>query len=140
MHRPDLSSHRRWLPFAALLLLAAIWGYNWVVMKIALRYAQPFTFSAYWRVWENMQSLIDRRIDPLELLRDRARLNGWSKATPTGLHRPFVVAAHHPAWGADLARQAGASPHTVELIRQHHDPQPTDDPLVAALKAADDIN
>lgn len=33
-------------PIAALLLLALIWGYSWVVMKIALRYSQPFTFAA----------------------------------------------------------------------------------------------
>ena len=31
---------------AALILLALIWGYNWVVMKIGLRYSQPFTFAA----------------------------------------------------------------------------------------------
>lgn len=31
---------------AALLLLALIWGYNWVQMKIAVQYASPFTFSA----------------------------------------------------------------------------------------------
>lgn len=31
---------------AALLLLAAIWGYNWVFMKIAVRYAAPFDFAA----------------------------------------------------------------------------------------------
>jgi drug/metabolite transporter (DMT)-like permease len=31
---------------AALALLALIWGYNWVVMKIGLGYAQPFAFSA----------------------------------------------------------------------------------------------
>jgi drug/metabolite transporter (DMT)-like permease len=30
----------------ALALLALIWGYNWVVMKIGLEYAQPFAFSA----------------------------------------------------------------------------------------------
>ncbi len=30
----------------ALAALALIWGYNWVVMKVGLRYAQPFTFSA----------------------------------------------------------------------------------------------
>ncbi len=30
----------------ALALLAVIWGYNWVVMKVGLQYAQPFTFSA----------------------------------------------------------------------------------------------
>jgi drug/metabolite transporter (DMT)-like permease len=31
---------------AALILLALIWGYNWVVMKIALRDCGPFTFAA----------------------------------------------------------------------------------------------
>ncbi|MCY7392820.1 MAG: EamA family transporter, partial [Leptolyngbyaceae cyanobacterium CAN_BIN12] len=30
----------------ALLLLAFIWGYNWVQMKIAVQYASPFTFAA----------------------------------------------------------------------------------------------
>jgi HD domain. len=62
----------------------------------------------------------------------------WSEGTPAGLRRPFVVAAHHPAWGADLAIQAGASPRTVELIRRHHDPLSSDNPLLIALQAADD--
>lgn len=30
----------------ALLALAAIWGYNWVVMKVGVRYAPPFDFAA----------------------------------------------------------------------------------------------
>jgi len=30
----------------ALATLALFWGYNWVVMKIGLRYSQPFTFAA----------------------------------------------------------------------------------------------
>jgi drug/metabolite transporter (DMT)-like permease len=46
MHEPDSNSRRRWLPIAALLLLALVWGYSWVVMKIALGYVQPFTFAA----------------------------------------------------------------------------------------------
>jgi drug/metabolite transporter (DMT)-like permease len=29
-----------------LIILCLIWGYNWVVMKQALRYSEPFTFSA----------------------------------------------------------------------------------------------
>ena len=33
-------------PFAALALLALIWGYNWVVMKVGVKYSDPFTFSA----------------------------------------------------------------------------------------------
>lgn len=32
--------------FLALLLLTAIWGYNWVVMKSALHYTGPFQFAA----------------------------------------------------------------------------------------------
>jgi drug/metabolite transporter (DMT)-like permease len=38
------------LPLAALglfVLLSLIWGYNWVVMKKVMRYADPFDFSAY---------------------------------------------------------------------------------------------
>jgi len=46
MTEPDLKARRRWLPIAALLLLALIWGYSWVIMKIALDYVQPFTFAA----------------------------------------------------------------------------------------------
>lgn len=34
------------LAFLALMLLAIIWGYNWVVMKIAVRDAPPFDFAA----------------------------------------------------------------------------------------------
>jgi hypothetical protein len=47
--------------------------------KVGLRFGadiQPFTMSAYWRVWENMQSLMDRGLDPLAVLRDRARAKG----------------------------------------------------------------
>ena len=32
--------------FAALFLLTLIWGYNWVVMKLAVQYASPFQFAA----------------------------------------------------------------------------------------------
>jgi drug/metabolite transporter (DMT)-like permease len=33
-------------PFAALAALVLIWGYSWVVMRIALRHAHPFDFGA----------------------------------------------------------------------------------------------
>jgi drug/metabolite transporter (DMT)-like permease len=32
--------------FAALFLLTLIWGYNWVLMKLAVQYASPFQFAA----------------------------------------------------------------------------------------------
>ena len=35
-----------YLAIGALALMALIWGYNWVVMKVALRYAEPSVFVA----------------------------------------------------------------------------------------------
>lgn len=34
------------MPLIALAALALLWGYNWVVMKIAIQYAPPFEFAA----------------------------------------------------------------------------------------------
>src|SRR5512137_2824394 len=45
MKRPDTTNPVHGA-VAALILLALIWGYNWVVMKIALRDCGPFTFAA----------------------------------------------------------------------------------------------
>ena len=47
--------------------------------KVGLRWGedqQPFTFAAYYRMWQNMQSLIDRGLDPLTVLIDRAHDKG----------------------------------------------------------------
>ncbi len=43
MSKSESSQHHAVL---ALLALAAIWGYNWVQMKIGVQYASPFVFSA----------------------------------------------------------------------------------------------
>ena len=37
---------------------------------------RPFTMAAYWRTWENLQSLSSRRLDPLKVLIDRAHDKG----------------------------------------------------------------
>ena len=37
---------------------------------------RPFPITAYWRTWQNMQSLIDRGLDPLTVLIDRAHEKG----------------------------------------------------------------
>ena len=47
--------------------------------EVGLRFGadiQPFQQAAYWRVWNNMQSLIDRGLDPLTVLVDRAHAKG----------------------------------------------------------------
>ena len=44
-----MKSHRfssQGLAILALFALVLIWGYNWVVMKIAVRYAAPFDYAA----------------------------------------------------------------------------------------------
>lgn len=63
----------------------------------------------------------------------------WGQGKPNGLRRPFVTAACHPTWGAELARESGASHRTCDLIRRHQDPPPADDPLLLALQSADDF-
>ncbi|MBI5753237.1 MAG: EamA family transporter [Hydrogenophilales bacterium] len=35
-----------WRPVLALIVLSAIWGYNWIMMKVAVKYAAPFDFAA----------------------------------------------------------------------------------------------
>ncbi|MBS3754188.1 MAG: DMT family transporter [Desulfobacterales bacterium] len=40
-------AHRnQWLPILGLVMLAFIWGYNWVIMKTALTFCGPFAFGA----------------------------------------------------------------------------------------------
>jgi hypothetical protein len=63
----------------------------------------------------------------------------WGDGSLDNWQRPFVVRAHHPAWGAAMAGQAGSRPRVVDLIRRHADP-PGDDPLLQALQWADDQN
>ena len=66
-------------------------------------------------------SLPDRVVIVLGKRFFRRKARRWSEGTPSGFRRPFVVAAQHPDWGADLAEQAGASSQTVDLIRRHQD-------------------
>ncbi|MDQ5987043.1 MAG: putative cystine transporter YijE [Syntrophus sp. SKADARSKE-3] len=44
----------KWQPLVALILLAVIWGYNWVVMKKSLLYMGPFDFNAFRMIFGGM--------------------------------------------------------------------------------------
>jgi putative nucleotidyltransferase with HDIG domain len=46
--------------------------------------------------------------------------NGWDSLP--GWRKAFIVAEQHAGWGAEMARQAGATPLTGTLIREHHHP------------------
>jgi putative nucleotidyltransferase with HDIG domain len=58
-----------------------------------------------------------------------------------GWRRPFIIAARHAEWGAELLQQHGASPRLVDLVRRHHASPPSADgqvdPLLDALQSAD---
>lgn len=61
------------------------------------------------------------------------------------LWRAFAVKAHHPAWGAEMARHANSSERALWLIAHHQDDGALDSvhaaaPLLAILRVADDAN
>lgn len=92
------------------------------------------------RLWERVIIVLGQTLRPEMATR-------WGKDTtspPRGLRRPFVIAAQHPAWGADMAAARGASPRVAALIRRHQDPLPLtdaeEDQWLAILQAVDDEN
>lgn len=73
------------------------------------------------------------------------KLADWGQGEASGWKRPFVIREQHPAWGAELAEEAGTTPLAIRLIRRHQDPLPQplateEDQLLAHLQWADDQN
>ncbi len=76
------------------------------------------------RLWERVWVVLGEHFFP-------ARAEAWSRSAPEGWRRGFVLRRCHPAWGAEMAKEAGTSPRVVELIRAHHTPPDNDEELVA---------
>lgn len=85
-------------------------------------------------LWHRVAAVLVRAWRPGLLERiGRKRAAGWRRA--------FFVQVHHADLSAELAREAGCSERTVALILHHEDPPGAgDDPLLAALQAADSQN
>lgn len=66
------------------------------------------------RVWERVVVVIGQVIFP-------GLSRWWGIGAAQGWRKPFVVAAQHPGWGAEMARAAGASPLLVKLIARHQE-------------------
>lgn len=64
------------------------------------------------RLWERVFIVLGKAISP-------QRLNEWGQAEAFGWRRPFVVSANHAEWGAEMAKNAGASTTTIDLIKRH---------------------
>ncbi len=86
------------------------------------------------RLWHRVAFVLMQALRP-------GLLKRIARDQPGSWRQPFYVARHHPELSARLALEAGCSPRTAELIR-HHEGQPDecDDPLLAALRAADEAN
>jgi hypothetical protein len=91
------------------------------------------------RLWQKTVAVLTRAFIP-------ALSGRLSAGDPSRwISRPFVVYAHHPAWGADLLAQTGASENALWLVAHHADNAEhwrTHDqyPLLKRLQAADDQN
>jgi putative nucleotidyltransferase with HDIG domain len=60
---------------------------------------------------------------------------------PGSWRYPFFVQQHHATIGAELARQACCSQRVVALIQHHEEVGAAmDDPMLAALQSADNLN
>jgi hypothetical protein len=68
-------------------------------------------------VWERILIVVGKALLPKQARR-------WGQGQPRGWQRAFVIAEQHPAWGAEMAGGAGASPLTVSLIRNHQEIPP----------------
>lgn len=86
------------------------------------------------RLWHRVAVVLMRAFWP-------GLLERLGRDEPGSWRQAFYVQQHHAALGAELARQAGCSTTTVDMIRRHEDPpERTDDPLLAALQAVDGMN
>ncbi len=91
-------------------------------------------------LWERAMPVLGRAFAPgLSKRLAAGSLTIWS--------RPFVTAAQHPVWGAEMVAAAGGSPRTVALIRRHAEParsgrsyREEEDRLLRALQQADNEN
>jgi putative nucleotidyltransferase with HDIG domain len=69
------------------------------------------------RIWERVLIVMGQKVLPHRSAR-------WGLGEPQGWRRAFVIAAKHPAWGADMVAEVGASPLVLEMIRCHQDEAP----------------
>lgn len=67
------------------------------------------------RLWERVAIVLGKWLFP-------RKVESWGEGSPKGWARPFVVAAQHPSWGAEMAGKFGVSPLAQSLILHHQEP------------------
>ncbi len=80
---------------------------------------QPFEQAAYWRTWHNMQGLIERGLDPLMVLIDRAHdknMDFWASLRMAGYGK--MDPAHNLANGGGGLAHVEVRAHIMEVVRE----------------------
>ncbi|MBV8638544.1 MAG: EamA family transporter [Candidatus Eremiobacteraeota bacterium] len=114
MHLTGNTRHR--LALIALVVLALLWGYNWVVMKVAVHDAPPFVFAATRALGGGMvlfvvALLLRRRVVP-----QRPGAFLWIGLFQTGIFVGLVTWAVVSAGAGQVAMLAYTMPLWVALI------------------------
>ncbi len=84
--------------------------------KVGMRFGEdkrPFTAAIYWHAWNNMQSLIDRGLDPLTVLIDRAHDKGMDFFADLRLGGYGGISRAHD-------RKEGGAGFAEKEVRDHH--------------------
>ncbi|MCH2201661.1 MAG: hypothetical protein MK102_06810 [Fuerstiella sp.] len=90
--------------------------------KVGMRFGEdkrPFNFAAYWRAWQNIQSLMDQGLDPLKVLIDRAHqkdmefIASLRMSSYGGIKSEFKV----PEGGRGMAHQE-VRDHQLAVLRE----------------------
>ena len=80
---------------------------------------QPFEQAAYWRTWHNMQSLIERGLDPLTVLIDRAHdhnMDFWASLRMAAYGN--MDPAHRLADGGGGLAHAEVRAHILQVVEE----------------------
>ncbi len=80
---------------------------------------QPFEQAAYWRTWHNMQGLIERGLDPLMVLIDRAHdknMDFWASLRMAGYGK--MDPAQNLANGGGGLAHVEVRAHIMEVVRE----------------------
>jgi len=84
-------------------------------------------------VWDRSFIVVMKRLLPKQTA-------VWGDGDGMGWKRPFVVRAHHPAWGAEMATTANSNPIVIDLINRHQSMPDVNDKQLRLLQWADDQN
>ncbi len=114
MHLTDKNRHR--LALAALVVLAVLWGYNWVVMKVAVHDAPPFVFAATRTLGGGVALLVAGLVLRRAIAPQRPGAFFWIGLFQTGIFIGLVTWAVVTAGAGQVAMLAYTMPLWVSLI------------------------